>query len=318
MLKYKKLEEIKSFKVLVIGDIMLDTYQFGNCSRISPEAPIPIIDLVEEKFMLGGAGNVLKNVRSFGAGCNILTVIGPDRVGKEVINQLRELNIDTGTVFIDKSRKTTEKKRVLSSGQQIVRLDTEDRHPISKKIENAFINYVKKNIGDFKIIILSDYQKGILTYSLCRTIIEIANQNGIKTIIDPKGVEFKKYSGAYLIKPNLKEAEILLNKKIDLENSLEDSCNLLKKNISCSCVVITLAEKGMALLENKFTIIPTKVSQIFDVSGAGDTVIASLAICLACEFSLYDSCYFANRAASIVIKKIGSATTTVNDVINYN
>ncbi len=314
-MNYNRLLNLETNKILVIGDIMLDVYQYGKCTRISPEAPVPVIDFTREEKMLGGAGNVLRNLISFGINCELIAVVGEDLSGAIVLDKLKELKINTNILINDKTRKTTEKCRVVSNGQQLIRIDKEDRHQINIEIEQKIISYVEKNINEYKIIIFSDYLKGVLTDNLCHEVIKIAKKNNVLTLVDPKGANYKKYDNIDLIKPNLKEAEILIEKKINSRDEIKAASIILKELLKCKHVVITLAEEGIALLGDKFEIIPTEPSPVFDVSGAGDTVLASLALCLLNNYSLKDSCRFANTAASIVIQKFGSETTTVQEVI---
>jgi D-beta-D-heptose 7-phosphate kinase/D-beta-D-heptose 1-phosphate adenosyltransferase len=317
-MKYERLLNLGKGKILVIGDIMVDIYQHGNCNRISPEAPVPVIDFTREEIMLGGAGNVLKNLVSFGSNCEIISVVGEDLSGILVLEKLKELNIDTQTLIVDKTRRTTEKCRIVSTGQQLIRIDKEDKHQISSEIEEKIITYVKDNIQKYEVILFSDYMKGVLTDNICHEVIKIAKNNDIITMVDPKGSNYKKYKNIDLIKPNLKEAEILIGKKVKSKEEIKIACEMLKDLLGCKNVVITLAENGIALFDKKFQIIPTQACQVFDVSGAGDTVLASLAICLKQKYPLNVACDFSNKAASVVIRKFGSTTTTVQEVINLN
>lgn len=309
---FKELESLKDVNILIIGDLMLDTYQIGTSMRISPEAPVPVVNLHEEIHMLGGAGNVLKNLVSFGVKCEIMSVIGNDETGKKILELVDKLDIDTSNIYEDVTRKTTLKKRILVSGQQLLRIDTEDNFAISRDVENHFLDFLKLHIYTFDIIVLSDYAKGVLTYRLCEEIIAVANENGVKTIVDPKERDFKKFSNAYLFKPNKKEAILMIEKG---QVEIESLCKELKKTLNTENIVITLAEDGIACLSEEFKIIPTISSQIYDVSGAGDTVIASLAICCAKKIPLEKSCVFANAAASIVIQQVGSCVTTIDLVL---
>jgi D-beta-D-heptose 7-phosphate kinase/D-beta-D-heptose 1-phosphate adenosyltransferase len=315
-MKYKRLYNLDTKNILIIGDIMLDSYLFGQCNRISPEAPVPVVEFSKQENMLGGAGNVLKNLVSFGARCEIISVVGDDLPGKIVEEELVKLDIQTQLLFIDKTRKTTVKKRIISSGQQLIRIDKEDRHPINIEIEESIISFVKDNVFKFDVIIFSDYLKGVLTEKVCLEIIKIAKANNVLTLVDPKGVSCNKYKNIDLIKPNLKEAEILIGRKIITNDEIKSACLTLQEMLGCKYVVITLAEKGVAFLSDVFDIIPTQSTEVFDVSGAGDTVLASLSICLIQNYSLRDSCDFSNKAASIVVKKFGSTTTTINEIDN--
>ena len=315
-MKFNRLLNNNNCKILVIGDIMLDVYQFGNCNRISPEAPVPVIEFQYEKKMLGGAGNVLKNLITLGVKSDIISIIGNDSAGDEIIKLLNELKVNTEFIHLDYKRKTSEKKRIISSGQQLLRIDTEDKFSISEETESKVINFVLNNIQNYDLLLFSDYSKGFLTERICNEIIGIAKSNNVKTIVDPKGSDYLKFYGAYLIKPNLKEAENFLSKKIEINKNIEVACLELKKMLNLESVVITLAENGIALFDREYWLLPTSPTQVFDVSGAGDTVLASIAVCLANEFSLYDACDFANRAASIVIKKMGTESTTIQEILN--
>lgn len=314
-MNYQKLLNRTEDKILVIGDIMLDVYQYGKCSRISPEAPVPVVDYTKEDKMLGGAGNVLRNLVSLGSKCEIISVIGQDLSGTLISEHLNHLQIESKLIILDRSRKTTEKCRVVCSGQQLIRIDKEDRHPVGFQIENDIIDYIRKKTNEYKAIVFSDYSKGVLTEKLCLEIIRIARENNILTMVDPKGSNYKKYKNVDLIKPNLKEAEILIGRKITSRNEIQSATKILKELLDCKQVLITLAEDGIALLDDEFEIISTKTCQVYDVSGAGDTVLASVALCLLNNFSLRDACKFANTAASLVIQKFGAAVTTVEDVI---
>jgi D-beta-D-heptose 7-phosphate kinase/D-beta-D-heptose 1-phosphate adenosyltransferase len=312
---YDELLNTKTKKVLVIGDIMLDVYQYGKCNRISPEAPVPVIEFTKEEKILGGAGNVLRNLLSFGLQCEIISVIGEDLTGRIVLDNLNDLLIDTSSLIFDKNRKTIEKTRIISSGQHLIRIDKEEKHPISEVIEEKIISLVKNKIYECDVILFSDYMKGVLTDNVCSEIIKIAKINKVLTLVDPKGKNYKKYKNIDLIKPNLKETEILLDRKINSNVEIEIASEKLKELLNCKQVVITLGEAGVAFFENKFEILPSHSCPVFDVTGAGDTVLASLALCLMNNYSLRDSCVFANTAASIVIQKIGAEVTTVKDVI---
>jgi D-beta-D-heptose 7-phosphate kinase/D-beta-D-heptose 1-phosphate adenosyltransferase len=317
-MKYNDLLNLKENKILVIGDIMLDKYVYGNCHRISPEAPVPIIEFKNEEDMLGGSGNVLKNLISFGANCDIISVLGDDIAGGVIIENIKKNNISIDNIVIDKTRKTTEKIRIISSNQQLIRIDKEDKFSINQMIEDCIISKIKENVKNYDVILLSDYSKGFLTRRLCSETIKLANENNILTIVDPKGDDYIKFEKAKIFKPNRKEAELFLNKKLVTKEDIKNACIDLKTKLKCESVVITLSEYGIALYDTEFHLIPTSDNKISDVSGAGDTVLASMAICLLKQYSLYDACEFSNKAASIVVRKFGSVTTTVQEIINLN
>jgi rfaE bifunctional protein kinase chain/domain len=316
MVNYEKLILNKSNKILVIGDLMLDNYVFGVCNRISPEAPVPVFELLNEEYMLGGAGNVVNNLLAFESQCDLISVVGDDPEGRVLLELLKsKKNLSVEGIFTDKARKTTLKKRYIASGQQLIRIDSESKKDISKNLENSIFSYFKKRISEYKIVLISDYNKGVITRGLCAKIIEFCRTNGIYVMVDPKDKDFNKYINANLIKPNLQEFAIALGlTEINPEQIFEFSNNF-KSKYKFDDLVVTLAENGIYYSGKDCCIIPTTSKNVFDVSGAGDTVFASLAICLNNNISLADSCKFANAAASIVIQKIGTETTIISDVI---
>lgn len=316
MAQYNRLLDNNQKKCLVIGDLMLDHYVFGKCDRISPEAPVPVFEMESEKFMLGGAGNVVNNLAAFGINCDVIGVIGKDKEG-EILNDLLKSTdfINTDGVFIDDSRCTTLKKRLIASGQQLLRLDSETRETISVDLENKLISFINKRLNEYSLVLISDYNKGVVSESLCKKIIPLCKDNGILVIVDPKGKDFSKYSYAHLIKPNLKELFYASGiENIDL-NNLSEISQKMKNQLNLDAIIVTLGDQGIFVSHITNEIISTKANRVYDVSGAGDTVFASIAICLLNNFSLLDSCIFANAAASIVIQKIGSETVSIKEVI---
>lgn len=312
---YNILSDLNKTNVLVVGDIMLDKYLYGNANRISPEAPVPIIEITNEEVVLGGAGNVVNNLVSFGVNCSIISLVGVDEVGN-LVSELVDLSgVNNSLILKEANRVTTQKNRIIAGSQQVIRYDKESREAISQKNEDHIYRFISSNIDKYDIILLSDYNKGILTYTLCQNIIELANSKNIMTIVDPKGNDYSKYKNSTLVKPNLNEAEIILNRKLNSVDNIEQGLKDLKKMLNTKFAIITLAEKGIALFDYNFAIIPTKECQVYDVTGAGDTVLSSLAICLSKGLSLYESCVFSNLAASIVIEKSGSSTTTIQEII---
>jgi len=309
-----RLEKSKK-EIALFGDVMLDYYLIGETDRISPEAPIQVIDIESEKYLLGGAGNVANNLISFGSDVTFFSVIGDDEDGKRVLNILDDLSVNISGVIKDKDRKTTIKSRILSRGQQIIRFDKESRSNISQNIENMIIDKFERNIKKFDVVLISDYGKGVISDSLSKKVIQISNQYGVKVLIDPKGDDYSKYSDAYLIKPNRKEAIESLN----IGSDIDLIGKKLIENYRFENLIITLSEDGMKLFkkDREIEIFPTKAKDIFDVTGAGDTVLASLGIGIASKLSLKDSIHFSNSATAIVIGKVGTSTVTFKEVINY-
>jgi len=302
-------------KVLVIGDIMIDHYIYGKCNRISPEAPVQVVEVGREEYTLGGAGNVIKNLIAFNCNVDIISIIGNDSFGDLVINQLHDFNIDAGGLIKDPSRCTTVKSRVLASNHHLIRLDREDTNAIDKTIEAELLNKINNVIENYDIILISDYNKGLLTPVLLEQIFTICKLKGKRTLLDPKGTDFSKYRGVDIIKPNKKEAILATGIEIKNHDSLLQVCLSLQKITQCKEVVITLSEEGIASFSNgELMIIPTKALDVIDVTGAGDTVLASIGVSIANHKSLPDACDFANHAAAIVVSKVGSAVATFEEI----
>ena len=297
--------------IAVVGDLMIDHYLWGKTSRISPEAPVPVVEIEKEEDRLGGAGNVVSNLISLGAEVIVSSVIGKNY--KRMIKLLEEKNIDTSGIFIDKSRETIVKSRVIASNQQVIRYDKETIEPISEEYEEKIINFLQKNIEKIKIILLSDYEKGVLTKTLTQKIIKLANRFNKKLIIDPKK-DFSKYINAWMIKPNKKELEISTGIKIKSKDDLIKAGWKLKKELNLDYLLVTLSEDGMALFSDKFIEVPTMVKEVYDVTGAGDTVLAALGYFLSKSDDVIEAMHFANAAAAVVVGKLGSATVTLEEI----
>lgn len=291
--------------ILVVGDVMLDHYLIGLTNRISPEAPVPIVNIIEEKWVLGGAANVANNLISIRSNVTLAGIIGKDENGYRLKNIIREKGIND-LILESSSRRTTTKSRVISTNQQLVRIDIEDKHSILQVEEIELLEKIKINIKKFDCIILSDYSKGLLTDNLISELIIISNFHNIKVLIDPKLPPFKKYLGSYLIKPNRKEAKMETGIEINSLDSFYSSAKAIQKATLCEVVVITLSEDGVGYLNKEsYKILPTKAREIYDVTGAGDTFIATLAYCISIGKSLIESCEIANYASGVVVGKQG-------------
>jgi len=300
--------------ILVIGDFMIDHYLWGKSDRISPEAPVPVVEITKEEDRLGGAGNVVNNLISLGADVIVSTVLGDEN--ERMFKLLNEKNIDTSGIFVDENRKTIIKSRVISSHQQVIRYDKETKQDIPKEYESKIIEFIKSQIDDIDIILLSDYAKGVLTQTLTQTIIDLANQKNKKLIIDPKN-NFYKYQNAYMIKPNKKELSVATGIKINSQEDLLKAGWALKEELNLEYLLVTLSEDGMALFGEEFIQIPTLAREVYDVTGAGDTVLASLGYFLAKNDNLSDAMHFANAAAAVVVGKVGSAVVTIDEILHY-
>lgn len=303
--------------ILVIGDLMLDHYIFGTATRLSPEAPVPIVNANKESKIIGGAANVASNLIDLGAEVYLAGVIGNDTFGAEVQQLLEDKKINTSLIVKDDARRTTVKTRIIAGTHQIVRIDNEDTHDISSTLENTFFNFLAPYLEKVDMVVLSDYNKGLLTRSLSLKITAMCKKLDKKIIVDPKGLDYTKYHGAYIIKPNRKElAEASKTERIHNDEALIKAANVILKVTEAQYLIVTLSEAGIAIItKDSCQVIPVVATEVYDVTGAGDTVIATLAYCLSLGFNTIEAATVANYAASIVIKHIGSATTTIDEII---
>ena len=307
----------KAPKLLVIGDLMIDRYLWGFCERISPEAPVQIINVTKESEVLGGAGNVVNNLKKLGAQVDVLGVIGDCKVSTELKHLLSEIGVDTQYLIKQKNRIVSKKSRIIASQQQVVRYDRESNDDIDIQSQKTLISVFKKIIKNYEVILLSDYGKGVLTDKVTSTLIELANLNGIKVLVDPKGSDYSKYKGAFLLTPNKKEASEATNTNIKDNESLLKAITKLKLDFKLNISLITMSEQGIAIYDNTLRINPTITKEVFDVTGAGDTVLSSLGFALACNANIDEAVEFSNLAAGVVVGKIGSATATFNEIIEH-
>ncbi|MDY0181574.1 D-glycero-beta-D-manno-heptose-7-phosphate kinase [Aliarcobacter skirrowii] len=303
--------------ILVIGDLMIDHYLWGSCDRISPEAPVQVVNVKKENSVLGGAGNVINNLVSLGSSVEVISVIGDDSVANELKTLLSNIGVAFDNLVVEKGRKTSKKSRLMASNQQVLRYDSESVDEISKNSANKILEILEKNIKNYSAIILSDYKKGVLTTTLTQDIIKLANRNKIKVLADPKGKDFSKYKGAYTLTPNKKEAMEATNIDIKDEKSLVEALKSLKQNCNLEVSLITLSEQGIAIFDDELFTSPTAAREVFDVTGAGDTVIASITFALSCGVDIKKALYFANLAAGVVVGKIGSATASLDEIYEY-
>ena len=307
----------KKPNILVIGDLMIDHYLWGSCDRISPEAPVQVVNVKKESSVLGGAGNVINNLVALGSVVDVISVIGNDSVANELKSLLEKIDVPTSNLVVENNRKTSKKSRLIASQQQVLRYDMESIDDINENSHKQIIQTLEKNIDKYSSIILSDYGKGVLTTNLTKEIIKIANKNNIKVLVDPKGKDYSKYKGSYTLTPNKKEAMEATNIDIKDESSLIEALKSLKTQCELEVSLITLSEQGIAIFDDELTIKPTVAREVYDVTGAGDTVIASIAFALGNNLDIKDAIYFANLAAGVVVGKIGSATTTLDEIYEY-
>jgi len=304
-------------KILVVGDLMIDHYLWGSCDRISPEAPVQVVNVDNESISLGGAGNVINNLNALGAVVDVISVIGQCEASKELKDLLFDIKVDTQYLITEKNRITSKKSRIVAAHQQVVRFDRENADEIDNKSQIAIIEIFKLIVKNYDVILLSDYGKGVLTFKLTQSLITIANENDKKLLADPKGLNYSKYKGAYLLTPNKKEASEATNVIIKDNESLIQALKSLKEQCNLVVSLITLSEQGVAIFDNELRVHPTVAREVFDVTGAGDTILASLGFALSCNQDIDNATKFANLASGVVVGKIGSATATLDEIIEY-
>lgn len=302
-------------KIAVIGDFMLDHYFHGEAKRLSPEAPVPVVLVKEEKYLLGGAGNVVRNIKGFGAEVYAFGIIGNDQEGAKIINLLINEGVFVDSIFQSDSHITTLKSRIVVDGHQIVRVDKEKLVESSLNLQKKVIDNLISIIHEVDVLVLSDYGKGMLNDNLLREIINLSNRKGVKVLVDPKGKDFTKYQGAYLVTPNKLEAILATGVEIFDKKTINTALTRLKDILQNENQIITLGSEGIAMLRDEyFSVFPAISKDVIDVTGAGDTVIASLAFQLALGKSLEESIIFSNKAASIVVQKKGAAVVTLGEI----
>lgn len=307
----------KSPRILVIGDLIIDQYLWGTCDRISPEAPVQIVNIDSENVVLGGAGNVVNNLKSLGAKVDVLSVVSDSKNSEILRELLEEIGVDTKYLITQKNRIDSKKSRIISSQQQVVRYDQESIEEIDIKSQKILIDIFKRIVNKYKVVLLSDYNKGVLTKNLTQSLIKFSKKNNIKVLVDPKGLDYSKYKGAFLLTPNKKEASEATKINIIDDVSLTEAIIQIKNKCELDVSIITLSEQGIAIYDNNLRTHPTVTREVFDVTGAGDTILASLGYSLACGYEIDNAVEFSNLAAGVVVGKIGSSTATLNEIIQH-
>ncbi len=310
------ISKFKNSRILVIGDIMLDEFIWGEVSRISPEAPVPVVWVRSESFMPGGASNVANNLHALGSKVYLCGVIGSDRNGRLLTDELRKKNIDVEGVAMDGSRTTTVKTRVIAHNQQVVRIDREEVLPVEDNILSQIITYVKEKIMDVDAIIIEDYGKGLIVPRLLEEAVNIARKHKKIITVDPKEEHFDYYKGVTVITPNHSEASKASGISIKDDTSLKKAGKKLLEMFESEAVLITLGENGMCLFQRKKDAvhIPTVAQEVYDVCGAGDTVISTLTVALTSGASMGEAAHISNYAAGIVVGKVGVAVVTSTEL----
>lgn len=306
------LDAMRGKAIMVIGDLMLDEYIWGVVERISPEAPVPIVDVKEETFRLGGGGNVAKNLTSLGARVSIGSVIGKDRPSGILVDMLRDQGIDTKGVLTDPQRRTIVKTRIIAQTQQVVRIDKEDRDLIPMSARNDLVAFVRDRIEHIDAIIISDYGKGMASRELIVDIVKEAGERGILISVDPKERNFQHYRDVGVITPNTKELSFGAGMPVLNEQDLIMAARKIFDMLNCRMVLVTRGPSGMSLFEDreKVTHIPTSAKKVFDVTGAGDTVIAGFTLAHVAGATPVEAAIIANLAAGMVVGEVGTASVS--------
>ncbi len=332
----KNLKEIvRKFKranILVVGDLILDEYIWGAVERISPEAPVPVLWANKRTFVPGGTANVANNIGSFGAKVTLLGVTGSDANSKILLGELKKRKIDTRGIFVEKNRHTTVKTRILAGHQQVVRVDWEHTHDLSQELNDKILKFIQKNIDDFDAIIIEDYGKGVINVPLLKTLIALAKNHKKIITVDPKEENFQFYRSVDSITPNRKELENAIRNlkiqdttngfkintdKLFTDKDVDRAAREILEYLRLDSILVTLGEHGMKLLEKngRLTHIPTVAQEVFDVSGAGDTVISTFTLALSVGASKLEAAHIANFAAGIVVGKLGTAVTNTKELL---
>jgi D-beta-D-heptose 7-phosphate kinase/D-beta-D-heptose 1-phosphate adenosyltransferase len=315
------LKKFRDVKILVIGDVIVDHFVWGTVSRISPEAPVPVVNVGKEELLLGGSANVLRNIVSLGGSGGLCGMIGSDAMGKEFLHLLEELPASTAGLVAGK-RPTTVKTRVVAQGQQVVRFDREETGVPAGETLNRLLAYLEAHLSHFDAVIVSDYAKGVINEELMARLHQLLatirrqEKRPFPLIVDPKPSNLHRFLGATIITPNNHEAEIMSGMVIADERSLPAAARHICEEIDCGAVLITRGEAGMALWQEDGTLvtIPTTAKEVYDVTGAGDTVAATLALGLATGCSTEEAAVLANYAAGIVVGKVGTACVSSREL----
>jgi D-beta-D-heptose 7-phosphate kinase/D-beta-D-heptose 1-phosphate adenosyltransferase len=311
------LRRLRERNVVVLGDVMLDEFVWGDVTRISPEAPVPVVDVRRESVHLGGAANVLANLIALGARGSVVGVVGNDNAGERLRNGLRELGTDAGdNLIVDEVRPSTIKTRIIAHSQLVVRADRESRTPVNSQIEEQIVARLKAALREADAFVVSDYDKGVVTPRILGEILPFAYER-VPVLIDPKLRNFSFYRPATLVTPNHHEALRMSDSEDHSDDGSHHAASVIRKKLGCDAVLITRGDRGMMLLEGdgEPVYVKTAAREVYDVTGAGDTVIAALAAALAAGTSMIEAATLANHAAGIVVGKVGTATATADELI---
>lgn len=312
-------EKFNGKNIVIIGDLMLDVYIWGKVGRISPEAPVPVVEVEEESYRLGGAANVGLNIKSLGGNPILVGVIGYDREGNILSDLMKENDFIRDGIILDEERPTTVKTRIIAHSQHVVRVDKEDKKDITEEMENKILTFIENQKSSIDAIIFEDYNKGVLTKSLIHRVVDFARRNNIIVTVDPKFDNFFEYKNVTVFKPNRKETEDALQMKIDSEEKVIEAGKKLKEILQPEYLLITRGDKGMTLFssDSRIDSIPTRARKVADVSGAGDTVIATLTVALASGAEIREAATIANLAAGLVCEEVGIVPIDKMNLYNH-
>jgi rfaE bifunctional protein kinase chain/domain len=304
-------------RIAVIGDIMLDRYLWGRVNRLSPEAPVPVIDLDDDQARLGGASNVARNIRALGGDPLLVGVVGDDSSGRLVADLIRQGGFSADGVFIDESRPTTVKTRIIAHSQHVARIDRESRAPLRPAMVASMVEFLSSRIGSIDGVIFEDYNKGVIGPDLIRRVTALAAGPGIPVTVDPKFENFFEFNGVTVFKPNKKEVEEALGRKLSSAAEIEDAGRTLLGRIDAGSILMTLGDQGMTLFEKDGGIfhVPTKARTVADVSGAGDTVIATLTMALLGGATVREASSLANFSGGVVCGYVGIVPVDKNELV---
>lgn len=313
---HKVLSKFSQARILVIGDLILDEFIWGKAERISPEAPVPVVWAQSQSYMPGGASNVANNIATLGAQVSLCGIVGDDNNGSALLEKLLQKNINCDGILADPGRPTTVKTRIIAAHQQVVRVDWEDVERLSREKMNRLIDVVKSRIKTIDALVIEDYGKGVISPYLLKKIIAVARAHKKIITVDPKIEHFSAYRGVTALTPNEKEASAGSGIKIESDSDVDRAGRKLLKKLRSDAVLITLGDKGMKLFQDKRPVvhIPTVAQEVFDVSGAGDTVIAVFTLALACGLKAQEAAELSNIAAGIVVGKVGVAVVTKEEI----
>jgi len=312
----KIIARLRGRRILVVGDLILDSYIWGNVQRISPEAPVPVVDVTRESEGLGGAANVAENIVALGGQPVMVGVVGEDSVGQYFRTLLKKHGIAPRGVLVDKTRPTTRKTRIIAQSQQVVRVDREVRKPLNSRIRQRLLAQVKRLLTKSEILLLSDYGKGIFEPEIITALIAMAQAHDIPVFVDPKIEHFRQYVGATVMTPNLHELAGGTGQLLPDDQQQRDVGRRVRRELELDALLVTRGAEGMLLLEQKKRAvqIPTMARKVFDVTGAGDTVISTLALARAAGASFLESAVLANHAAGLVVGRVGASTVTPGEL----